>query len=98
MKKSSVLVIIVPLLIAGIVVGSVLVVRYFSPVPEESKAALNPAPSVYPELIDPTGKPEVGFESLQPSEPVSDLRMEFETASDSSGEAIEILEREAASF
>lgn len=98
MKKSSLLVIIIPLLIAGIVVGSVFVVRYFSPVPEESQAAPNPVPSVYPVLIDPTGKPEVGFDGLQPIAPVSDLRLEFEEASDSSGEDIESLEAEAAAF
>jgi flagellar basal body-associated protein FliL len=98
MKKSSLLVIIIPLLIAGVVVGSVFVVRYFSPVPEESQAAPNPVPSVFPAILDSTGKPEVGFDGLQPVSPVSDLRLELEEASDSSGQDIERLEQEAASF
>ena len=95
MKKSSVMVIVIPLLITAIIVGSVFVVRYFSPVPEESRAAPNPVPSVFPELIVPTGKPEVGFDDLQPVAPVSDLRQEFEDTTDATGSGLEELESDA---
>lgn len=96
MKKSSVLVIVIPLLITAIIVGSVFIVRYFSPVPEESQAAPNPVPSVYPMIVVPTGKPEVGFEGIQPVAPVSDLRQEFEDAEDAATSGFDELENEAA--
>lgn len=89
------MVIIVPLVITAIIVGSVFVVRYFSPVPEESQAAPNPVPSVFPELTVPTGKPEVGFDGLQPVAPVSDLRQEFERTQDATGSGLDELESDA---
>jgi hypothetical protein len=97
MKKSSLWVVIIPLLIALLVIGSVVVVRYFSPVPETSQAA-NPTPASYPALVVPTGKPEVGFDEMQPIAPVSDLRQEYNDASDSSQSEIDALEQEASSL
>jgi len=98
MKKSSPLVIIIPLIIALLVVGSVFIVRYFSPVPIESQAATNPTPASYPSLVVPTGKPEVGFSEIQSTTPVSDLRLELSGASDSSVTDLDALEKEASSL
>lgn len=98
MKKSSALVIIIPLIITAVIVGSVFVVRYFSPVPGESQAAPIPVPSVIPPILVPTGKPEVGFEGIQPVTPVSDLRQEFEDTEDASASGFEELEDDAASL
>lgn len=89
------MVIVIPLLITAVIVGSVFVVRYFSPVPEESQAAPIPVPSVFPESTVPTGKPEVGFDGLQPVAPVSDLRQEFEEAQDATDSGLEELESDA---
>lgn len=97
MKKSSIWVVIIPLIIALLVIGSVFVVRSFSPVPETSQAA-NPTPASYPSLVVPTGKPEVGFDQVQPIAPVSDLRQEFNGASDSSQTQLDALEQEATSL
>ena len=80
--KSSPLVIIVPLIIAALIVGSVLVVRYISPQPLESRAAARPTPASYPKLQVPTGVPDVGFGQLQPVAPVSDLRASLEDVND----------------
>lgn len=98
MKKSSVLVIVIPLLITAIIVGSVFVVRYFSPVPDASQAAPNPVPSVFPSILVPTGKPEVGFDGIQPVAPVSDLRQEFEAVEDASSSGLDELESDAAAL
>ena len=82
--KSSPFVIIVPLIIAGVVVVSVLIIRTMSPLQTESKAALiSPTPANYPKLHVPTGKPEVGFDQIQPVAPVSDLRASLENVADS---------------
>lgn len=97
MKKSSIWVIIIPLIIALLIIGSVVAVRYFSPVPETSQAA-NPTPASFPSLTVPSGKPEVGFDKMQPIAPVSDLRQEYEDASDSSESEIDALEKEASSL
>ncbi len=97
MKKSSLWVIIIPIFIALLIVGSVFTVRYFSPVPETSQAA-NPTPASYPSLVVPSGKPEVGFEQMQPIAPVSDLRQELNDASDSSQSELEALEQGATSL
>lgn len=96
--KSSPLVLIIPLLIAALIVGSVLVVRYLSPVPTESRAAANPIPASYPALFIPTGKPEVGFSQIQGTQPVSDLRASLESASDSGSLEFDSLEKEASSL
>lgn len=95
--KSSPFVIIVPLIIAGVIVASVLIIRTMSPLQTESKAALiSPTPANYPKLHVPTGKPEVGFDQIQPVAPVSDLRDTLEKASDSSLEEFDALASEAA--
>lgn len=96
--KSSPLVIIVPFIIALLVVGSVIAVRYFSPVPQESQAVANPTPATFPSLIVPSGKPEVGFEQMQPIAPVSDLRQAFEDASDPGTSELDAVKQEASSL
>lgn len=81
--KSSPYVIIVPLVIALLIVGSVLVLKYMSPVSQETKAALvSPTPAGFPVLHVPTGKPSAGFEAIQPVSPVSDLRQSLQTTED----------------
>lgn len=99
MKKSSSLVIIIPLVIALLVVGSVMVVKYFSPVPEESRA-FQPAPTAasIPKLAVPSGKPETGFDKMQPTTPVSDLRQSYEGVTDSGATDFDALKEEASSL
>jgi len=92
------LVIIIPLVIAVIIVASVVIVRYFSPVPKESQAAPNPTPANFPPLIVPTGKPVVGFDQLQSTTPVSDLRQELIDASDSGSSDLDSLGQEASTL
>ena len=77
--------------------SSVVVVRSLSPVPEVSEAA-NPTPASYPSLVIPTGNPAVGFDGLQPVAPVSDLRQEWESATDEGTAALDSLETEASSL
>lgn len=81
--KSSPLVIIVPLLIASIVVGGVVVSKYmFSAAKEDVVGNGSPTPAGIPPLYVPTGKPQVGFEVIQPMSPVSDLRQSLQTTED----------------
>lgn len=98
MKKSSSLVIIIPLIIALLVVGSVVLVKYVSPVPKESEAVNIAVPKNIPRLVIPSGKPEAGFEKIQLTQPVSDLRLALDGASDSGNLDLESLEQEAASL
>lgn len=98
MKKSSPFVLIIPLIIAIIVAVSVVVVRYFSPVPQENKAAPNPTPENIPPLIVPTSKPVVGFDQMQSTTPVSDLRDSLNQAADSGTSELDSLSQEAASL
>ncbi len=98
MKKSSPLVVIIPLIIALLIIASVLIVRYFSPVPEESRAAANPTPVSFPRVGVPTSKPIVGFEEVQSTTPVSDLRDSFNQASDGGTAVLDSLEQEASSL
>lgn len=94
--KSSPLVIIIPLIIAALIVGSVFVVRYMSPQPLESRAAAQPTPASFPKLQVPTGVPEVGFGQLQPVAPVSDLRVSLENVQDDGMGEFDSLASEAA--
>lgn len=100
MKKSSPLVIIIPLIVALLVVGSVVVVKYFSPVPKESKAATEPAPTPaeIPSFSGESGTPSSGFDEVGPSSPVSDLRNELDASADSGDADINLLEEEANSL
>jgi len=100
MKKSSPLVIIIPLIVALLVVGSVAVVKYFSPVPKESKAATEPmpTPAEIPAFTGEAGAPSSGFDEVEPSSPVSDLRNELDASVDSGDTDINLLEEEANSL
>lgn len=94
--KSSILVIIVPIAIATLVTGSVLVMRYLSPVPRASEATLDRTSTVsaiVPSLTVPTGVPIVGFDKIQSTEPVSDLRQAFVAARDTVAEDFQDLEK-----
>lgn len=99
MKKSSPLALIIPLIIALLIVGSVFIARYFSPVPKTSQAAVvMPTPGSLPKLSVPTGKPDVGFSLIQPIEPVSDLRQALDGAKADDTSEFDSLEKEASSL
>ncbi len=99
-RKSSPLVYILPILIAMGIVAGVIAVRYFSPVPSESKAvrSTESTSAALPRLKVPTGVPVVGFDSVQSTEPVSDLRQTYEAARDSVAEDFETLEKDINAF
>lgn len=84
MKKSSSLVVIIPLVLAALVVGGVLAAKYAFPVTKESAMSANvsPTPAGIPSLHVPTGKPQAGFGAIQPVSPVSDLRQSLQTTGD----------------
>ncbi len=95
--KSSPFVIIVPLAIAGVVVASVFIIRTMAPLQTESKAAaISPTPADFPDVFVPTGKPQAGFEQLQPVAPVSELRQTLESTDDSDGTEFDSLSSDAA--
>lgn len=100
MKKSSPLVIVIPLIIALIVVGSVAVVKYLSPVPKESKAATQTGTisSEIPSFSGSAGSPAAGFDALQQANPVSDLEEDLNASKDSGDSEINDLEKEADSL
>lgn len=98
MKSSSPWVILIPLAAAFLVVGSVVVVKYMSPVPKEGKAAMNaqPTPANIPSFSGSASAPASGFEAINPSSPVADLHKELNGLAGENGDTdLKLLEEEA---
>lgn len=95
--KSSKLVIIVPLLVASLVVLGVFGVKYVTQSGAKTAVA-NPTPATLPLLKEPTGKPQVGFDKIQSTKPVSDLRKELDASKDSGTSDIDSLAADASAL
>lgn len=92
--KSSPLVVIVPLIIALIVITGVVGVKYVTESQQKAVVVI-PTPASLPSLQEPTGKPQVGFDNLQNTEPVSDLRKALESTKDTDTSDIDSLQAAA---
>jgi hypothetical protein len=102
MKKSSLLVITIPLLIVGALIAGVFVLRTMnSEIKSIQQSNTMTAPEQIPSLST-TGaaKPVSGFGKLQPTQgPVSDLRTQYDASSDDGGvKNLNDLEQQAASL
>lgn len=95
--KSSKLVIIVPILIVSLVVLGVFGIKYTTQL-KPKKAVVNPTPAALPSLKEPTGKPQVGFDKIQSTKPVSDLRKELDASKDSGTSDIDSLAADASAL
>lgn len=87
MKKSSVFVFVIPLIVVGVIISGVAVWHTLS-VSKSSKESSFPIHSDDIPLLPATsGKPVVGFGNLQSADPVSDLQAEYDSLIDDGGEA-----------
>ncbi len=85
MKKSSILVITIPLVIVVLIIAGVFVMRMVNrPAPESVQLPAAPAAQI-PPVASNGSKPTVGFGNLQAEDPVSDLSRQFDTTADDGG-------------
>jgi len=95
--KSSPFVIIIPVVVALLVVGGVIGFTYISaPAKQTTLVGALPTPAI-PKLRD-VGKPQVGFDTIQSTQPVSDLRKALESAEDTGFSDLETLAADAAAL
>jgi len=99
MKKSSILVITIPLVIVGCVIAAIVVLRVMSTKQSVPAAPVTTAPAVIPPLSTSSGKPTVGFGNLQQANPVSDLQQQYDASTDDGGTSgLDALQQQASSL
>lgn len=96
--KSSPFVIIIPVVVALLVVLGVVGFAYISAAPAKQAAVTGilPTPAI-PKLRE-AGKPQVGFDTIQSTQPVSDLRKALESAGDGGFSDLDSLAADAAAL
>lgn len=93
------LVITVPLVIAGFIVVGVLVYRSVINTGDHSRTTVSIAPVAIPSLSATNRKPNVGFGSMQSAHPVSDLRQQYDASSDDGGiSSLDALQEQASTL
>lgn len=95
MKSSTV--IIIPLVVIGLIVGAVFAVKFVTDSSSSTSVAV-PTPVPLPGLSDSNGKPKVGFDGIQSTQPVVDLRRALDMANDTGFSDIETLEKDASAL
>ncbi len=100
MKKSSLLVIIIPLVIAALLVGSVYVLRHLVSYQDQEHSIEQLTPVPIPSLsVSNGGKPVTGFGNLQSANPVSDLHQQYDAVTNDAGmSGIDAVQKQASSL
>lgn len=100
MKKSSIFVITIPLLVVGTIIVGVFVWRTMNPEIKSVQQSNTVVPQQIPSLSTTGTKPTSGFGKLQPTQgPVSDLRTQYDASGDDGGvKSLNDLEQQAASL